>query len=67
MANTAELKAECIRKGLTMEALADKLNIHPATLYRKANGKNQFSAPELQTIRNVLGLTDAIFKVFLYD
>lgn len=66
MANGTELKAECVRKGISMEGLADRIGINPATLYRKTNGKGEFSAPELQAIRKILGLSDEKFMFIFF-
>lgn len=33
--NIPELKAECVRRGVTLEELASRIGINNATLYRK--------------------------------
>lgn len=61
--NISELKAECVRNGLTLENLAAKIGVNPATLHRKLNGETEFRRNELQIIKLTLKLND---KKFLY-
>ncbi|MBO6245929.1 MAG: helix-turn-helix transcriptional regulator [Anaerovibrio sp.] len=61
MINEMELKAECVRKGISQKELASKLGIDAVTLYRRFKGESDFSRSELQMIRSILGLTDERF------
>lgn len=61
MTNEMELKAECVRKGLSQKELAAKLGIDTATLYRRFKGESDFTRSELQIIRGVLNLSDERF------
>lgn len=64
--NIPELKAECVRRGVTLEELASRIGINNATLYRKMTGKSEFSRNELQAIRDILYLNDEQFlHIFL--
>lgn len=61
MTNERELKAECVRNGLSQKDLAAQLGIDTVTLYRKFKGESDFSRSELQIIRSILGLSDERF------
>ncbi len=61
--NISELRAECVRNGMTLEDLAKKVGIDKSTLYRKMTGKSEFLRRELQTIKDTLSLND---EQFLY-
>lgn len=64
--NVNELKAECIRNGLTLENLAARIGVNPATLYRKLTGETEFRRNELQIIKLTLKLNDKKFlNIFL--
>lgn len=64
--NINELKAECVRHGLTLENLAVKIGVNPATLHRKLNGETEFRRNELQIIKTTLNLNDKQFlSIFL--
>lgn len=64
--NGAELRAECVRKGITLESLASKIGINPTSLYRKINGESEFRRNELQIIKNVLELDDEKFIIIFF-
>lgn len=65
--NIPELKAECVRRGITLEELASKIGINNATLYRKMSGKSEFSRNELQIIRDTLYLNDKQFLHIFFE
>lgn len=65
--NIPELKAECVRRGVTLEELASRIGISNATLYRKMTGKSEFSRNELQAIRDVLYLNDEQFLHIFFE
>lgn len=55
MINTAELKAEIKRSGLTQEKLAREIGMDPSTLNKKINNKQSvLSVDEAQKIAKVL-------------
>lgn len=45
------------RKGLTMEQVAENLNMNATTLYRKMSGTSDFSRAEVQELKTLLGLS----------
>jgi len=59
------LKAKMVAKGVSAEELADKIGINTVTLYRKINGKTEFTRSEMQIIKSVFNLNkgemDSIF------
>lgn len=65
--NIPELKAECVRRGVTLEELASRIGINNATLYRKMTGKSEFSRNELQAIRDILYLNDEQFLHIFFE
>ena len=65
--NIPELKAECVRRGLTLDELASKIGVSNTSLYRKMSGKTEFSRNELQAIRDALYLNDAQFLRIFFD
>lgn len=48
------------KHGYTMQDLSRSLNISEVTLYRKLNGTSDFTRPEIQRIKDVLGLDDSV-------
>lgn len=64
--NVNELKAECVRNGLTLENLAARIGVNPATLHRKVSGETEFRRNELQIIKLTLKLDNRKFlAIFL--
>lgn len=56
--NTSKLKARIIEMGLTQEQIAKILNISYQTLSYKINNKTDFKASEIQTLCEILKITD---------
>lgn len=55
MINTAELKAEIKRSGMTQEQLAKEIGMNPSTLNKKINNKRSvLSVDEAQKIVKIL-------------
>lgn len=55
MINTAELKAEIKRSGMTQEQLAKEIGMNPSTLNKKINNKQSvLSVDEAQKIAKIL-------------
>ena len=67
MANALELRAECVRKNVTLANLATKIGVNEATLHRKIKGDSDFSRNELQIIRSVLGLNNKKFLDIFFN
>lgn len=65
--NIQELKAECTRRGMTLDDLASRIGINAATLYRKMTGRSEFLRNELQIIRDTLGLNDEQFLLIFFN
>jgi len=65
MFNGNKFKAEIVKAGLSMEEIANHLGINAATLYRKIQGKSDFTRNEIAIFKDVLGLDmatiDSIF------
>lgn len=65
MTNSDALKDAIRNSGLKMKFISDKLGITAATFSRKINGKNEFNASEITTLKRLLGLSseqrDSIF------
>lgn len=57
MVNVNKLKGKIVEKGLSVEALADKVEINRSTLYRKINTDGEtFSIKEADKIASALDL-----------
>lgn len=59
MTDLLALKNIIKNSGVTITAIADKLDVDRATVYNKLNGKNEFVASEIQKISEFLRLTNA--------
>ena len=60
-----EFKAEIIRKGLTIEAVAKAIGIDSATLHRKMNGNGDFYRNEIEKLINLLDLSgEDVLRIF---
>lgn len=57
MFNSDKLRGKMAEKKVTSEKMANFLGIDPATVYRKVNGKSEFTRTEIQQIAVLLGLT----------
>jgi predicted DNA-binding transcriptional regulator AlpA len=53
-----DLKAEMIRKGLSIPKVADVLGLSKKTLYQKMHGKTQFKQKEMGALRDILSLSE---------
>ena len=53
-----DLKAEMIRKGLSIPKAAEALGISKKTLYQKMRGKTQFKQKEMSALRDILSLSE---------
>lgn len=57
MTNRQALKIALVRNGMSMQKLADEMNITSTTLSYKINGKRQFNQSEIKAIANILDLS----------
>ena len=57
MYSERKFKEKLVGAGLTVEKLSENIGINPATLYRKINGKSEFTRIEMQIIQNALHLS----------
>lgn len=53
-----KFRAKVIQEGYTLDVISKELEINSATLYRKMNGKSDFTRQEIQAIRMFLNLDD---------
>ena len=58
MTNSQELKKRIAGNGLMLSFVCEKLGITYATLRRKINNENEFTASEISTLTELLHLTD---------
>lgn len=60
-----KLKAKIIENGFTLEQIAQKLGINPATMYRKMTLESDFTRNEIAILKEVLHLSiDDINAIF---
>ena len=60
-----KLKAKIVENGYTLEQIAQKLGINPATMYRKMTLESDFTRNEIAILKEVLCLTiDEINAIF---
>jgi cyanate lyase len=64
--NTNELKAEVVRKGMTLGELAEIIGLSWSGFWKKTAGQNSFTLEEVRAIRDALNLDDkAVKNIFL--
>lgn len=54
--NSTELRAEILRKGLSIPRLAELMNISKKRLYSRINGDSSFTQSEITLIADILDL-----------
>lgn len=66
--NTAELKAEIARNGITARELAHELNVTEQTFSAKANSKNgsEFTQSEIAYLKKRLKLSDEQVSIVFF-
>ena len=63
-----EFKAEVIRRGMTLDNVADALGINPASLHRKMNGASDFYRGEIEKIIKILHLSgEEVLRIFFAE
>ena len=65
--NKTELQAEMKRKGFTYETMSKALGISENGFWRKVNGINDFTLPEIQIIIEKLNLNDEKIKIIFFS
>ncbi len=61
------LKAEMVKKGMTIAQLAAKIGVSEKTLRNKINGDTDFTLPEAQAIRRILESDLTLDELFATD
>lgn len=65
MTNTLKLKGKIMEKGMTIQSLADEMNITSVALSSKINNKSEFRVSEINTIVAKLQLSNQeILSIF---
>ena len=65
MVNVNKLKAKLVEQGMNIEALAEKIDMDRATLYRRFSDGNKFTIGEAEAISRELSLTvDEVNAIF---
>ena len=68
MFNERRFRERLFREGYTKERLAGELGINQATLYRKINGKSEFTRIEMQLIQKSWHLSrEELCSIFFAD
>ena len=68
MFSERRFRERLFREGYTKEKLARVLGINQATLYRKINGKSEFTRIEMQVVQKALHLSrDELCSIFFAD
>lgn len=61
-------RAKCVEKGVTLEQVAGIIGVNQSTLYRKMNGKSDFTRNEIQLFRSEMGLScDDVQNIFFAE
>ena len=68
MVNVNKLKGKIVENGLTIDKLADLINIDRSTIYRKLSNKGEtFTIKEAAMIAHVLHLSADYFNAIFFD
>lgn len=68
MFNKNEFRAEVIRRGLTLNQIAEGLGISPTSLNRKMNGESDFFRNEIEKIIHTLHLSgEEVLRIFFAE
>lgn len=57
MFNKDKFRAKMVEKGITIADVANVIGINETTLYRKMNGKSDFSRSEIQILKSLLNMS----------
>lgn len=61
MLSTLKLKAARIQADIPIKEIAKRMGVNPATVYRKFDGKSEFTTSELLALKCMLGLDNEKF------
>ena len=64
MFDRKKLQAQMVLKGMNGKQMAEKLSITEGTFYRKMGNDGDFSRDEIQTISDVLDISDNLTEIF---
>ncbi len=68
MLNTLKLKSRVVESGISVKEIAGEIGVNPGTIYRKMNGKSQFTADEMLKIKKILHIDTVSFcNIFFGD
>ena len=62
-----ELKAEAVRKGLTIDEVAEKAGIKKTTMWRRIQDSGNFTIKEIKSIANTLDLSGIKILEIFFD
>lgn len=66
--NVNELKAEIVRRGMSIEGFADAIGVSRTTIWRKINNPNTFTLEDITKIGQVLEIEGKrILEIFFTD
>lgn len=66
--NKLELKSERVRKEITQEELAKKLEISYSAYVSKENGRTEFTREEIKNLKEILNLSDErLIEIFFKE
>lgn len=63
MANENLFRSTASQNGISLKSMAEKMDIHPATLYRKLKGKQDFTEMEIRLCIELFG-KEAAWEIF---
>lgn len=65
MLDTLKLKAARIEANVSIDELAQKIGLNPTTIYRKFDGKSEFTLREMTELKKILRLdTERFCDIF---
>lgn len=67
MLNILKLKAARVQADVSIESIAKEMRRNPATVYKKFNGKQEFTLSELNVLRKMLHIDIDSFCDIFFD
>lgn len=67
MGDMTMLRAKIKQSGMTITAIAGKMNVSRETLYNRMNGESEFKASEIAILSDVLRLKKAEQDAIFFD
>lgn len=68
MFNKNKFRAKIVENGFTVKQIAETLHISEVTLYRKINGKSDFTRKEIQKLKEILKLdVETVEEIFFAE